>query len=168
MMVWFAVEDGHGSVNLFHEQHAYHLVGERHAAEAYLFVPTLVNVFREAVRPSDDEDQSLRTCRHLLLHPCGKLHAGALAAVLVEEHDVVSRLQASQDEFSFALLLLVLTDSLRVLELGYDLDVEGDVVPDALCILLYDGGEAFVGGLAYHDEYALHGSSSFSAGATYS
>lgn len=169
-MIRFAVEDGQGSVDLFCEEHAHHLVGECHAAEAYLFVPTLVNAFREAVRPSDDEDEPLRTCRHLLLHPAGEVHAAAFAAVFVEQNDVVSRLEASQDEFAFALLLFALAESLRVLEVGNDLDGEGDIVPDALHILVGDGFEALVGCLAYHDEYAFHGfaSSSSSGGATYS
>lgn len=168
-MIGFSVEDGHGSVDLLCEEHAYHLVGECHSAEADLFVSTLVNAFRKAVRAADDEDEPLRTCRHLLLHPGGEVRAAAFAAVFVEQNDVVSRLEASQDEFSFALLLLALAESLRVLEVGDDFNGKGNIVPDALHVLIRDGFEAFVCSLAYHDEHSFHGSaSSSSGGATYS
>ena len=167
-MIRFAVQDGHCSVDLLHEEHADHLVGECHLAQADLFVAPLMYGVREAVRSSNDEDEPFRSCCHLLLHPSSKVHACPFAAVFVEEYHVISGLETFLDEFALSFLLLALAKTFGVLRFWNDLDGKGNVVPDALDILIYDGFEALVRGFAHHYEHAFHSSPSSSGGATYS
>ena len=131
-------------------------MGECHAAQADLFVAPFVDGVGEAVRAADDEDEALRPRSHLLLHPGGKLHAGPFAAVLVEERHVIACLQALLYHFALAFLLLVLAESLGVLEFRDDLYGEWNVVADAVNVFPYDGVEPLVCGLAHHDEHAFH------------
>ena len=82
--------------------------------------------------------------------------------MFVEEHYVVSCLKAFLDEFALTLLLLVLAEPLCVFEFRDDLNGKRNIVSYALYILIYDGFEALVCGLAHHYEQAFHGCSSSS------
>ena len=167
-MVGFAVQDSHGSVDLLHKEHSNHLMGECHLAKADLFVPSFMYGFREAVRSSYDEDQSFWACCHLFLHPSCEVHACPFATVFVEKHHIVSSLEAFLYEFSLSFFLLVLAQSLCVLQFRNDLNSKRNVVPNALDILIYNCFEALVRGFAHHYEHTFHGFSSSSGGATYS
>ena len=45
MMVWFALDDGAGTIDLFGEDEAYHLMGEGHARKGYFLVAAVVHFF---------------------------------------------------------------------------------------------------------------------------
>ena len=45
MMVWLALDDGAGTIDLFGEDEAYHLMGEGHARKGYFLVASVVHFF---------------------------------------------------------------------------------------------------------------------------
>ena len=86
----------------------------------------------------------------------GKLHGAQLAPTLVEQHGVIVGLDGFEQEFGLALLLLVGGKRLGVFKLGNDLDVEGQIVPDAPHVFIGQGSHARVGGLAHDEESDFH------------
>ena len=68
MVIGFPLDDGAGTVELFGEDEAHHLVREGHGRERELFVGTLIDGGREPIGAADDEDQSAGGVL-LALHP---------------------------------------------------------------------------------------------------
>ena len=155
MVVALAANYSAGAVELLGEYQSYHLVRERHARERNLLVGTAVHVGRESVRSADNEHQS---ASRLLLarQPRGHLHARAFGTVLVEQNHCVRRLDEAQNQFALSLLLLVLRQTLGILERRNHGDVERHVVADALLIVADALGVELVNRLAHHDEFSLH------------
>ena len=76
--------------------------------------------------------------------------------MLVEQDEVIARLQCLQDQLSFPLLLLCLREVLSVLNIRDHLHLERDVVGQSPTILL-DGLRKIAGiGLSYHDQSYFH------------
>lgn len=114
-MVWFATHYRHGTVKLFDEDEADHLVGKGHLAERELFVCLGIDIGGESVRTTYDEYKALADHLHLAFHVTGKLNAAVLLAMLVKEHDMVTWLQLLKNQFAFLLFLLLGREVLGVL-----------------------------------------------------
>ena len=69
VMVGLVVQDGHGPVDLFGEDEAYHLMGERHARKGNLFRRGGVDTRREAIGAAHHENEPFQSRCHLLSHP---------------------------------------------------------------------------------------------------
>lgn len=147
-MIGFVVENGHGPVDLLDEEETYHLVGEGHLAEGDFLIGHTMDLLSKAIRAANNEDKAFGRGSHALLHPLGKVHGTTLTAMLVEQNKVVAGLKLLLQEFGLAFLLLVNAEVLGVLEFGNDLDVERNVMGDAIDILLDERRKAGVGSLA--------------------
>ena len=145
VMIWFTLDDGAGTIELFGEDESYHLVGERETRQGYLFVGTLIDGRGKAVGASDDEHQSAGTLL-LLLKPAGKLHTAVFMAMLIEQHYMVGRLQLLENQFPLGNLLLLLSEVLRVAQLGYGDHVKGHVMANAFGIVIDACREMLVDG----------------------
>ena len=66
VVVRFVVKNRHGSIQLFYEDDANHLMRKGHAAEGNLFVGSFINRFAESVWTAYDEDQTFGHALHLL------------------------------------------------------------------------------------------------------
>ena len=163
VVVGFVVENGEGTVELLGEDEADHLVREGHWGKGELLVGSGIDLGREAVGASDEEDKA--TCEGVLLalYPLGKLDAAEGLAVLVEEDKVVSRLELLEDELAFGLFLQVGGEGLGVSELGNDGYVEGGVVLEAGGIVVDESLYVGVGCAAYEEKEELHGDGEWGA-----
>ncbi len=155
VVIRLSADDGARPVYLFGEDEAHHLVGEGHPGQRNLLVGPVVDASGKAVRASDDEDEASGRVA-FLFEPSGKLHAPELAAVLVHEYDGVGGLELSGYEFALHLLLLLLGEVFRVLQLRNGDDLERHVVAYALGIVADAGGKMLVGGLSYEYQYCFH------------
>ena len=151
MMILLTFEDGAGSVELFGEDEAHHLVGEGHQGEGHHLLGAVVDGFGEAVGAADDEDEASAALL-LLTQPCGEVEAPALDAVLVEEDNGVAGLYQGENELALFVLLLVLGEVAGVAELGDDMDVEGHIVVDTVAVVVDARDIEFVCRLADEDE----------------
>ncbi len=149
VVVLFPSDDGKGTVELLHKHHAHHLVGERHLGQRQLLVRPLVDLWREPVRSTNDEHQSLA---HRLLFPSDpfrQFHTPQFLTVLVEQHHMVAVLQLFQQEFTLHPFLHLLRQSLGVLQFGYGHNVEWTVVSDPCRIVADDSLKLTVHCLAH-------------------
>ncbi len=135
MVVGFAAYDGHGAVELLHEDKAHHLVGERHFRQRQFLLGCGIDIIGETVRTSDDENQTVGEGVHFIGHPIGKFHTSQFASALIEQHDMVAGLKQAQNLLTLQLFLLFLTHFLVVFKLRNDSHVEGQVVLQATDIL---------------------------------
>ena len=92
MMIGFAFQNGEGTIELFDEDQAHHLVAESHGRERDFGIGAVVHLLCEAVWPADDEDQPFGTRCHLLFEAFGELNGGVLFAVFIQKDDLVARL----------------------------------------------------------------------------
>ena len=58
MMIRFALQNGEGAVKLLDEDEPHHLVAEGHGRERQIGVGSVVDLLREAVGPTDDENDA--------------------------------------------------------------------------------------------------------------
>lgn len=140
-MVLLATDDGECPVELFHEYHANHLMGECHLRKREFFVCPFVDVGRESVGSADDEYELPVYGLLFLLHPFCQFDAPQFFAVFVEQYHIVAVLQLFQDEFAFLPFLHFLRQGFGVLEFGDGDDVERAVVAYPSCIVADDGSE---------------------------
>ena len=63
-----------------------------HLRERYLLIGSGIYLLRETVGATDYKYQSLGARRHTLAEPCCKLYGGTLFPSLVEEYQMVARL----------------------------------------------------------------------------
>lgn len=88
VVVLLALKDSAGAVELFDEDEAYHLMGERHAGKGDHRLGTFIDCFGETVRSADDEDE-VAACGLTLAEPFGELDAAALLTALIEQDETV-------------------------------------------------------------------------------
>ena len=120
VVVRFAIENRHGPVELFYENQPHHLVRECHPRQRNLLVRTFVHLFRESVRSAYYENQFSAGRIHLSAHPFGKLHRHHFLSALIEQNHRVARLNLFQNAVALKLLLLFLSQLLRVFYVRYD------------------------------------------------
>lgn len=99
------VKDGVGAVELLGKEEADHFVGEGHAGEGHFFAGACIDIGREAVGASDDEDKPLADGMLLVAEAFRKFPGCWLFAAFVKENNMVGSLQARQDCFPLGLLL---------------------------------------------------------------
>ena len=145
------MQDVHSPVELFYENEAYHLVGKGHARERQLFLGSFVDSLGEAIRSSDDEDQTLADCIHFAFHVIGKFYGAHFFSTFVQQHDEVSWLKCFQYQFSFFFLLYVGAEVPSILQFGDDFHVECKISFGALHVVVDGCNEVGLYG-APHDE----------------
>ena len=131
MMVRQVVEYGEGTVELLGEDDTYHLVREGHLRKGNLALGKGVHLGRETVGASDDKDKTTAHGVHSLLEPLGEAYGGELLAALVEQDDVVARLDELDNLLTFALLLLLLREVLHIADIGNYLQLDRGIVAGA-------------------------------------
>ena len=156
VMIGFTTQDGHGTVKLFDKEQPHHLMTERHTGERKLFARTVVDCLREAVRTAHDKHQAAGTGGTTAVNIPRKVHRTEFLTALIEQHHPVSITEATQYQLSLAILLLLETERLGILEFGNDLHTEWDIMPHALGIVGNEGLHMAVGGLAYNDKMYFH------------
>ena len=72
MMVGFAFQNGEGAIKLLDKNESHHLMAESHGRERYFRVGAVIDFLREAVRPTDDENESFCARSHLFFKGFGK------------------------------------------------------------------------------------------------
>ena len=118
MMIRFAVQDGEGAIELLGEDESRHDMGEGELRKGDLEILTGIDCLGKAVGAADDEHQRLLPRVGLLLDELRKLFRSELPASFIEEHYHVAWLYLFENQFAFALLLLVLGKGLGALEIG--------------------------------------------------
>ena len=136
VVIRLPIQDSHCPIELLNKDKADHLMREGHLAEGDLLGCRPIDRLAKPIRASHHKQQPLGHGVHLLLDISGKLHGGKLLAMLVEQDQVIPRLQSLQDQLSLPLLLLCLREVLGVLNIRYHLQLERDVVGQSSTILL--------------------------------
>ena len=157
MMVWLSAQDGMCAVKLFYEENPDKLVGEGHLRERDLFFGKGVNGGVEAIGASHHEDEATGTSCHALLQPTGELHGATLCAMLIQQYQVVARLQLFPDEFCLLCFLLFGSECLGVAQLRNHVEAERHVVREALRVVIDERLHMRVGGFAYNEKGELQG-----------
>ena len=147
MMIGLAGEDGHGTIELLHDEKAYHLVAERHLAEADFLGCQFVDGRRKAIGTAYYEHQPAGRSGHAFLHPSCKIYAATLAPMLVQQDHIVARLQQALYLLALALLLHSLGEVARLTQIGHYLYLEGEVVAQTGSVLVDYVAETSVLGL---------------------
>ena len=155
-MIVFASEDGHGAVELFHEDDSHHLVGECHFRQRQFFASHFVDTAAEAIWSTDDEYQAPAGRREFFLHPLSHFDATHFAATFVEQYHPVAILDERDDEFALPFADLVARERLSVLEIADGDNLQRQVVFEPLGIFFDDVGEGFDGGFTNLDEREFH------------
>ena len=143
------------TIELLHKDGAHHLMGKRQGGEGELLVSTGIDIGREAVGTTDDENK-MTGCGLLLLQPCCQLHAGGLLAMFIEQHDMVARLNLTQNLHTLRLFLLCLAETLRVFQFGNHDDVKRRIMLQATDIFIGKRCDMPVCGLPYKNECRFH------------
>ena len=115
-----------------------------------------VNLGGEAIGASDDKDEATAHGIHSLLDPLGKAYGGKLLTALVEQNDVVARLNELDYLLAFAFLLLFLREVLHVADVGNYLQLDGSVMIGASEIVIYSLRKIAVIGLTNGYKESLH------------
>ncbi len=84
MMVGFAFQNGEGAVKLLNENQPHHLMAEGHGRKRHFGVGAVVDLLREAVWPSNDENQSFCPRNHLFFKAFVEGYGGELLAGFVQ------------------------------------------------------------------------------------
>lgn len=149
VMIGFAAEDSHGTVELFDSHEADHLMGESHLTERYLSIRARVNLFTKAVRTTDNEREIL-TGRHFLLQEIRIFDGAVFMPMLIEQQHIHGGCQITQDRFSFRRLELVLTERFGILDIRKNHELKRHIVFEPLLVFVYKGNEAGISRLPRH------------------
>ena len=163
VMIRLSIEDGIGSIELLNEDETNHLVGEGHWGKGDFLVGSGIDFGREAVRSSNDEDESLGNGVLLLLNPVGKVDTAKGLAMLIQQDKVVGGLELAQDKLSFTSLLLVGCEGLGVFQFGNGDDVKSHIVLETSSIVVDESLYVGVGCAAYEEKEELHGDGEWGA-----
>ena len=136
MVIRLSADDCESPIDLLNKEQTHHLVAESHLRERYLSLSSLIDTRRKAVRATDEQDKTLRYRLQFLLHPLAEVAAGHLLAAFVEKDQLISTLQTFQHLVGFAFLLLLFAQCLGVLQIGDFLNLKGDIMTQALSILI--------------------------------
>ena len=150
------VEDGKGTVELLDKDNAYHLVGKGHLRKGYLALGKGVNLGGEAIGTSDDKDETAAHGVHPLLKPLRKAYGGELLATLIEQDNVIARLNELNNLLPLALLLLLLREVLHIADIGNYLQLDRGIVAGAGKVVVDRLREVAVIGLANGNKESLH------------
>lgn len=156
-MIGLSIEDGIGSIELLNEDETNHLVGEGHWGKGDFLVGSGIDFGREAVRSSNDEDESLGNGVLLLLNPVGKVDTAKGLAMLIQQDKVVGGLELAQDKLSFTTLLLFGCEGLGVFQFRNGDDVKSHIVLETSGIVVDESLYVGVSGSTYEEKVEFHG-----------
>ena len=104
-------------------------MGEGHLTQRHTVISTLIDLLREAVRTSDDEDQAPCPRDHHTLDIRGESRAGELPSSLVEEHYPIRGIYLAKNLRTLHLLLQLGGELARAAYVGDNLQAKGQVMP---------------------------------------
>lgn len=90
MVIRLTAQDRKRPIELFYEEHAYHLMGKCHTRQRELLIRPLVDFLGKTIRSSDDKYQMLDGAHHFLLDKPGKPHGVEGFPFLVQKHDNIT------------------------------------------------------------------------------
>jgi hypothetical protein len=108
-----------------------------------LFVGSLIDIFRETIGASDDEDEATSSIT-FLFQPAGKLNTAIFLSVFIQKDNSVRRLQFLQNQFALGLFLLFFRKVLGVLQFLYGDYFKRHIMINMLDIIVDDGDEMLV------------------------
>ena len=110
-MIRLSAQYCHGSIDLLCEKKPYHLVGKCHPAQRQFGISPAMHLITETIRATNHKHNSLQTGYRTFLYKAGKFTRCHLAAMLIEKHHSVARLQSLNYFSSLTLLLHTLVES---------------------------------------------------------
>lgn len=155
MMVWLTFYYGAGTIHLFGKYKSNHLVGEGHRRKTNLLVASVIYGRRESVWASYAEDKASGSLL-LLLYPRRELYASERLTMFVKQYESIGWLNKLQYLFTLTFLLLLLRESLSILQLRYNRNGKGHVMTYSADIIVDASLKMFVVGLANKNEFSLH------------
>ena len=129
---------------------------EGHLTQRHAVIRPLIDLLREAVGASDDEDQTARTRYHHPLDIRGEGGTRELSPALIEEHYPIRRTGLAQDLRSLHLLLQLGGELAGAADVGDDLQGEGQVMAEAIGVELRQLFDRTAIGLAHSEEKKVH------------
>lgn len=156
VMVGKIFEDGKGAIELLGEDDAHHLMGEGHLRKGYFALGKGIYLRGKSIRSSYNEDEATAHGIHSLLEPLRKAYGGELLATLIEQDDVIARLNELNNLLPLALLLLFLREVLHIADVGNNFQLDGGIVVGAGKIVVDSLSEIAVIGLANGNKESLH------------
>lgn len=156
MMIRLMPQDGECPVELFDKDEAHQLMRERHLAKRNLLIGTVIDLGRETIGTSHDKHKALTAARHASFKPLAEVHRGALAAVLIKQHDMVTALDGGKQRFAFSCLLLCLAHVAGAFYIADVKDIELHIVLQPFHILFYALPDKTDFGFADDSECNLH------------
>ena len=156
MMIGFAPEDGHGAIELLHEEQAHHLMAERHAGKGHFLAGTLVDSGGETVGSTHHKHQPPRPGGATAFHVAGKFYGAKLLAAFIKQHQPIAIRQAAEYLFAFALLLLLKAQRTCIPQIGDDFYAERQIMAQTGGIVGYERRYTAVGRLPDNEQNYLH------------
>lgn len=135
VVIGFTPQNRQSAIELLHKQKTDHLMAEGHLAERDLGIRTVIDSRAETICSSDDERQAARRGVQPRLQLLGKRHAAVFDAMLIEQHNETLP-YGTKDKFTFLLILLLPTQVLGVLQVRDNLNIERDIMLEALRVRL--------------------------------
>ena len=136
-MVGLMPQDGESPVKLFNEDQTHQFMRESHLAQGNLLVGTVIYLGRESVGATNDKNDAFAATGHASLQPPAEVHRGALGAVFVKQHHMVTALERGKQLFALSYLLLCFAHVAGAFHISDILDIELHIVLQAFHIFLY-------------------------------
>lgn len=155
-MIRFPPYDGEGTIELLDEEETDHLMGESHLGKGDLLLCSIIDALRETVGTTYQENETLGDGLEALLHPLTELATGHLAATFIEKDKDIAWLQTVEHLIGLAFLLLLFAQGLGVLEVGYLLEGSGEVMCEALDVLVDERRENIAGSATGEEDMEFH------------
>ena len=156
VVIGFAAQNGHGSVELFGEKQAHHLVREGETRERNLAVGACIDSGSEAVGAANDKDQTARAAAVLPIEKSGQFDGAEFPTTLVEQPNGIAFFQRTKEQFAFALFLLIERERFGVLQLRNDFHFKRNIVFDAAGIVVDQGRKMLVDGATHNKKKEFH------------
>ena len=155
-MIGLVPQDGESPVKLLNKDQAHQFMRKCHLAQGNLLVGTVIYLGRESVGAANNKNDALAATCHAPLQPFAEVHRGALGAVLIKQHHMVTALERGKQLFALSSLLLGFAHVAGALHITDILDIELHIVLQAFHIFLYALPNETDLGFANNGESYLH------------
>lgn len=136
MVIWFAFQDGHGTVDLLSEEETYHLMVESHLGKGYFLVSPSIDRIRKSVWATDHENESFLAGKHSLLNEISKLQRRWHFTPLIEQSHKVGWGEGSEKSLALCCLLLGFSEFTGILDIRNVFDRKLDIPLETATIVV--------------------------------
>ena len=156
VVIGFAAQNGHGSVELFGEKQAHHLVREGETRERNLAVGAGIDRGSEPVGAANDKDQTARAAAVLPIEKSGQFDGAEFPTTLIEQPNGIAFFQRTKEQFTFALFLLFERERFGVLQFRDDFHFKRNIVFDTAGVVVDQGRKMLVDGATHNKKKEFH------------